>query len=55
MKCAAKDYMVINEFSSKIVNLAGNDPKLLKINSKCSKCHLKSVLDEMCGEGLYGD
>ena len=42
----------INEFSSKIINLAGIAPKLLKINSKCFKCHLKSVLDEMCVEGL---
>ena len=38
--------------SPKIVNLAGNAPMLLKINSKCSKCHLKSDLDEIDSEGL---
>ena len=43
---------MINRFSSKIVNLAGNAPKLLEINSECSKCHLKSVLEEIDGEGL---
>ena len=52
MKFALKDYKVINEFSSKIINLAGIAPKLLEINSKCFKCHLKSVLDEICVEGL---
>ena len=45
-------YDSINEFSSKIVNLAGIAPKLLKINSKCFKCHINSVLDEICVEGL---
>ena len=40
------------EYSSKIVNLAGNAPKLLEINSKCSDDYFKSLSEEKGDEGL---
>ena len=42
----------VNEFSSKIVDLARNAPKMLKINPKCSKYHFKSLSEEIVDEGL---
>ena len=34
---------MLNEFSSKFANLARNAPKVLKMNSKCSKYHFETV------------
>ena len=44
---------MINEFSSKIVILAGNGPKMLKINSTWLKHHFESLSEEMDEKGLY--
>ena len=55
MKKVVMDFQVINEFSSKIVNLARNAPKPMEINSKYSKYHSKSLSDEKGGDGFLGD